>query len=144
MKSLVKRNDLLPGFDFDGDDFFSNVVRDWLARPLFGAEDSAKIDILEHDDKIEVQAEVPGFKKEDIEVKYEGGWLTISGEVKKESKGNETKYLHREIGSRSFTRRFYLGDSFVTDKIDAEFKDGVLNVTLPKSEREKFRRIDVK
>ena len=126
MKSLIKRSDLLLPSLF-GDDF--NVFDDVFK--LFRSNvDDAQVDIVEHDKDVEVIAEIPGFKKEDIEIKYEKGYLTISGEIKKDTEKKTAKYLHREIGSRSFARRFYLGDSFDSDKIDATFKDGILNVIL--------------
>jgi HSP20 family protein len=119
------------------DDFFKPST-------IFKSHDIAKVDIKENDDSLEVIADVPGFSKEEIDIKYEKGWLTLRGEKKIEKEDNDAKYLHKEIGSRSFTRRFYLGDSIETDKIDATFKNGLLTIELPKSEKEKFKQIEIK
>jgi len=144
MTYLIKRNwpeGVFPKLFEDLENFFDSP-------PLFCCpeEDDAKIDIKEHDDKVEVIADIPGFKKEDIEIKYERGYLTISGEVKKEKEkeDEEVKYLHKEIKNRSFARRFQMGDSFDSTKIDAKYEDGILTILLPKSEKEKFRKIDIK
>ena len=140
MNALVKRtNDLFPSL-FDDFDIFDSFFK---PSSLLRSYDSAKVDIKELDDKLEVLADVPGFTKDDIDIKYEKGWLTISGEVKKEKEEKDVKYLHKEIGSRSFARRFYLGDTIDTENIKASFKDGILNVTLPKSEKEKYRQIEI-
>lgn len=140
MTSLVKRsNNLFPNL-FDDFNIFDSFFK---PSTLFHSYDSAKVDIKELDDKIEVVADVPGFTKDDIHIKYEKGWLTISGEIKEEQEEKNTKYLYKEIGNRSFARRFYLGDTIDTEKIDAKFENGILNIILPKSEKEKYREIQI-
>lgn len=105
--------------------------------------DTGKFDVKEFDDKIEIIGDIPGFNKDNIDIKCEKGYLTISGEVKKEKEEKDVKYLVKEIGSRSFYRKFYIGDSIDTEKINAQFKDGVLSIDLPKSEKERFRKIQI-
>jgi len=124
---------------FDDGDFFTR-------RPLelFKHTDDIKVDIVDHDDKVAVTAITPGFSKGNIKIEYDKGYLTVSGDIKKEETKEEKKYLYREIGSNSFARRFYLGDSFDKANIDASFKDGILTITLPKKEEEKFKEIEIK
>jgi HSP20 family protein len=128
--SLFDRNDFLPSL--------FNSLFDESPRLV----DTTKIDVIEHDEKLEVLAEVPGYSKEDIKVEYEKGYLSITGEVKRE-KESDKKYLHKEIGSRSFARRFYLGTSIDKANISATFKDGILKIDLPKNEEEKFKQIEI-
>lgn len=123
---------------FDDDNFFTRRPLD-----LFRHMDDVKVDIVDHDDKIEIVAVTPGFDKKNIDIKYDKGYLTINGEIKKDETKEEKKYLYREIGSNSFARKFYLGDSFDKKNIDAHFKDGVLTIILPKKEEEKFRQISI-
>ena len=123
---------------FDDSDFFTRRPLD-----LFRHVDDVKIDIVDGDDKIELVAITPGFSKENISIKYDKGYLTISGDIKEEKEKEEKRYLYREIGSKKFTRRFHLGESIDKSNIDAHFKDGVLNVTLPKREEEKFKEITI-
>ena len=140
MTYLVKRNNLtrdLPSL------FNDDLFESFFDRPLLSVRDSAKVDIKEYDDKLEVVADVPGFKKDDINIKLEKGYLTISGEVKEEKEDNGAKYLHKEIGSRSFQRSFYLGDTIDIQNIDAHYKDGLLSIVLPKSEKEKYKEIKI-
>ena len=119
---------------------------DFFGRPMGTLRnfDNVKVDIVDHDDKVEVVVITPGFSKENIKIEYDKGYLTVSGDIKKEETKEEKKYLYREIGSNSFARRFYLGDSFDKANIDASFKDGILTITLPKKEEEKFKEIEIK
>ena len=121
---------------------FEELFSDYNFFGGFEPIDSAKIDVEEFDDKIVVTAEVYGFKKDEIEITYEKGSLTLCGEVKKEEK-EKSKFLHKEIGSKTFCRKFKLGDAFDTEGIDAIFTEGVLTVTLPKSEKQKLRTITI-
>jgi len=120
---------------------FGDLFEDFFTPTKMRIHDSAKIDIKEFDDRLEVVADVPGFKREDISIKYEKNYLTVSGELVREKDENDVKYLHKEIENRSFHRTFYLGDSIDSTNIDAKFKDGVLIVVLPKSEKEKMKEI---
>jgi len=127
--------------------FLSTTLFDEMLGELFQPRvsyDAAKIDVKEYDDKVEVIAEIPGFTKEDVTLEYEKGHLTITGELKKDAAEETGKFLHKEIGSRSFARKFNLGDLFDVSKIDATFNDGILSITLPKSEDEKSRKITIK
>ena len=101
------------------------------------------VDISETDAAYLVNAEIPGVKKEDVRVTIEDGMLTLQGERKmeKESKSNKFHRVERCYGS--FMRSFLVPDDADEGKIKAEFKDGMLNITLAKSEKAKPRQVNV-
>jgi HSP20 family molecular chaperone IbpA len=103
-----------------------------------------KMDIYEKDNKYVVEVDAPGYKKEDIKISCENGYLTIEAS-KNAEEHEDRKYLHRE---RSFssreTRQVYVGD-IDESSINAEFKEGTLTVTLDKDEKKKETKyIDIK
>jgi HSP20 family protein len=100
-------------------------------------------DVIENKDNFLVTAELPGIRKEDIKVSIQDNVLTISGEKKRESetKGRTWHRVEREFGS--FIRSFELPTTVHPDKIKADFKDGVLNVEIPKVEEAKPKEIAV-
>jgi HSP20 family protein len=102
------------------------------------------VDIFEDHDRIFVRAELPGMKREDISVSLEGSTLTISGERKHEveRKSGDTYRSERYFGR--FQRSVTLPHAVDADKIQANYKDGMLSVTLPKSEQSRLKKIDVK
>jgi HSP20 family protein len=102
------------------------------------------VDIREDKDKLVVKAEIPGMKKEDINVSVHENTLVLSGEKKceEEEKNGETYRSERCYGR--FQRSIALPWSVDTGKIDAQYRDGVLTVMLPKSEQAKPKQIDVK
>ncbi|MCF6254215.1 MAG: Hsp20/alpha crystallin family protein [Thiomicrorhabdus sp.] len=100
------------------------------------------VDIYETDDDFIVKAELPGVEKDDVQVHIENGILTIRGEKKTEI---EDKKHHRiECSYGSFVRSFTLPQSIKTGEIEAEYKEGILNLILPKSEEAKPNQIEVK
>jgi HSP20 family protein len=125
------------------DDFPSGFWRSPFRRPLFGAEPLGRmdwssgtvpaVDIVEKDQAYEISAELPGMDEKNIEVKYADGMLTIKGErdETKEEKKKDYHLSERRYGS--FQRTFSLPDGVDAEKIEANFKKGVLTVTLPKS-----------
>ena len=110
------------------------IVADW----------TPSVDISETEGEYQIKAEIPDVKKEDVKVTVEDGVLTIQGERKheKEEKGKKFHRIERSYGS--FVRTFSLPDVIEEDKVKAEFKDGVLNLHLPKSEKAKPKAIEVK
>ena len=110
------------------------IVADW----------APSVDISETDGEYQIKAEIPDVKKEDVKVTLEDGVLTIQGERKheKEEKGKKFHRIERSYGS--FVRTFSLPDVIDEEKVKAEFKDGVLNLHLPKSEKAKPKAIEVK
>jgi HSP20 family protein len=100
------------------------------------------IDVYEERDNLVVRAEVPGMKKEEIDVSLHGDTLTISGERKVEKKEEgETHRTERFVGR--FSRSITLPTTVDGNQVKAHYQDGVLNITLPKSERAKPKQIEV-
>ena len=110
------------------------IVADW----------TPSVDISETEGEYQIKAEIPDVKKEDVKVTLEDGVLTIQGERKHEKEEKGKKYHRIERSYGSFVRTFSLPDVIDEDKVKAEFKDGVLNLHLPKSEKAKPKAIDVK
>lgn len=104
------------------------------------------VDIVEDDKEWLVKADLPEVKKVDVKVTVENGVLTITGERKfeKEEKDKDKKYHRIERSYGNFLRSFALPDAADGSKVNAEFKDGVLKVHLPKSEKSKPKAVEVK
>jgi HSP20 family protein len=114
------------------------------SRELLTTADWApNVDITETDSAYLIKGEIPGVNKEDVKVNIEDGMLTMSGERKqeKEEKGKKFHRIERTYGS--FMRSFRLPDNVDEAAVKAEFKDGMLNVTLPKSTQTKNKSISV-
>jgi HSP20 family protein len=107
------------------------------------ADWSPSIDISETDAAYLIKAEIPGVKKEDAKVTIQDGMLTIQGERKmeKEEKGKKFHRVERSYGS--FVRSFRIPDNADENSVKAEFKDGMLNVTLAKSAKAKAKSVNV-
>jgi HSP20 family protein len=110
------------------------IVADWTPA----------VDISETEGEYLIKAEIPDVKKEDVKVTVEDGVLTIQGQRKQEKEDKGTKYHRIERSYGSFARTFSLPDVIEEDKAKAEFKDGVLSLHLPKSEKAKPKAIEVK
>jgi len=122
--------------DFFQQRFFAPT---WMPRFKFPdlTDVSTSVDMFEEGDNLVIKAELPGMKKEDINVDLKDDVITISGEKKSEEK-TERKDFHRvERSFGSFTRRLRLPVEIKADKVEASFKDGVLEIKMPKSEAAK-------
>ena len=103
------------------------------------------VDIIEDKDAFRVKADIPGMDKKDIKVEVENGVLSISGEKKEEKvEKDKNHYYHFERSYGSFNRTFRLPDNVSTEHIDAKYANGVLELTLRKSEAAKPKAIEVK
>ena len=102
------------------------------------------IDVYEEGDNIIVKAEVPGVKKEDISVSLNGDILTISGKSEEEKEVKKENFYRKEIRSGTFSRSITLPAQIDKDKVKASYKDGVLQLTLPKSPEEKKKEVKIK
>jgi len=102
------------------------------------------VDITEDEKEYLVKADLPEVKKEDVKVTVEGDVLTLSGERKFEKEEKEKKFHRLERSYGNFVRSFALPPGAEGAKVSAEFKDGVLRVHLPKSEKAKAKSVDVK
>ncbi|MFO7761410.1 MAG: Hsp20/alpha crystallin family protein [Thermodesulfobacteriota bacterium] len=107
---------------------------------------SPRLDVSETDKTVEIEADLPGMKKEDIKVSMENNILTIQGERKEEEKKEDKQYHYVERTTGSFYRSFQVPAEIDEDKIEATFKDGVLHLSLPKTEeaKKKVSNIQIK
>ena len=101
------------------------------------------IDLYEDKDNFYLKAELPGMKKEDIELSLHDGSISISGERKTENKYGEDELYRAERFFGRFQRTVTLPAPVASDKIKAQYRDGILTVTLPKTEEAKPKHIDV-
>lgn len=102
------------------------------------------IDVSEKDKEFVVYAELPGLKKDDIHLRYSNGALTIEGEREREKEEKDKKFHRVERAYGKFSRTFEVPAVIQSDKITANFKDGVLEIHLPKVEEETPKRIEIK
>jgi HSP20 family protein len=100
-------------------------------------------DVYEEKDNFVVKVELPGMKKEDINVSLHNGSLIISGERQAEKPGEGTEVYRAERFFGKFQRSVTLPASVAADKVKAQYKDGILTITLPKSEEAKPKQIEV-
>ena len=108
------------------------------------AEWAPAVDVTEDDKEYLITAELPEVKKEDVKVSVQKGVLSISGERKIEKEDKKKKYHRVERAYGTFVRTFTVPEDADVEKIQAEFKDGMLKVHIPKSEKAKPKEIDVK
>ena len=101
------------------------------------------VDILERGDDLLIRAELAGVDKNDIDVRVENNQLILTGERREESETKEDSFFRRERRYGKFTRTFSLPRTVDAGSISATYKDGVLELTLPKSERAKPRKIEI-
>lgn len=101
------------------------------------------VDILESNDAYLLRAELPGMKKEDIQLEYHEGCLTLGGEKRMETPAEGVEYQRAERASGKFYRSFYLPQSVKQAEIKASYRDGILEVTVPKTDEAKPKQIEV-
>lgn len=104
---------------------------------------SPTVDIFEDGDEVVVKAEIPGIKKSDLKVDITENSLTISGEKKQENQVDRHDYHRVECSYGSFRRSFRLPDNVISDQARATFKDGILTIRMPKSDKSKKKRITI-
>jgi len=110
----------------------------------FGRTSSPRVDIREDEDKYLLEAELPGATEKDIEVKVEDNLLTIASKHDESNKEEKNGYLVRERRYQSFSRCFVLPKDVNRDKIDAQFENGLLTLTLNKAPEAKPKKIEIK
>ena len=110
---------------------------------LVMADWTPSVDISETDTAYLIKGEIPGIKKEDVKVTLQGGMLTISGERQMEKEVKDKRFYCIERSYGSFMRSFSMPEDADESAVKAEFKDGMLNVTLPKSATAKSKVIEV-
>ncbi len=124
------------------DEFFRGDI---LANDSFTNRDwNPAVDIIENSGTYVLKAEIPGMSKDDVKITLENNTLTIRGEKKNEFEKKEGNYYRVERSYGSFERSFAIPGNVKVSDIDAQYKDGVLTLTLPKMEEAKPKMIDVK
>ena len=123
-------------------EFPSLRFADETDRKLYGkhAANLMKTDVQEHDDRYEVDIDLPGFKKEEIALELEDGTLTVRAEKNLEEKKEDEKgkMIRKERYAGSMQRSFYVGENVTPDEISAKYEDGVLKLQVPKKEEKKI------
>lgn len=130
---------------------FDSLISDFFPRPVgllrfSDAVWSPNVDVNETDKAFEIHAELPGIKKNEIEISFKDGFLTLKGEKKYEKKKEDKKNncYYRESGYGKFERSFRMTLPVVEDKITAKYKNGILTVSVPKAEIPEPKKIEVK
>ena len=128
-------------FDDDWMDFpFDRFDREFWGRknPLYGkhAKNMMKTDIREHDEGYELDIDLPGFKKDEIKVELDNGYLTISAAkgLNKDEKDKKGKYIRQERYTGAMQRSFYVGDALTQEDVKAKFENWILKLSLPKKD----------
>ena len=125
------------------DEFFNGWDREFrnMDRQLYGknAAREMKTDVHEHEDHYEVDIDLPGFKKEEITLSLENGYLTVNATkgLDKDEKDKKGKLIRQERYAGSLQRSFYVGDSLTETDVTARFENGVLSLCVPKQEARK-------
>ncbi|MDD5899627.1 MAG: Hsp20/alpha crystallin family protein [Lachnospiraceae bacterium] len=125
--------------------FGENLFDEWMDfsfpdidKALYGkhAKNMMKTDVKETDKEYEVFIDLPGFKKDEVSVQLENGYLTIQAAkgLDKEEKDKHGKYLRKERYAGGMSRSFYVGDAVKKEDIHAKFEDGILKLSMPKEE----------
>ena len=127
---------------FDDVPFFDNRAENQIEKKLYGrhAHNVMKTDIKETDDGYELIVDLPGFKKDEIKVSLEDGYLTIEaakGLDEDEQEKKSGKYIRKERYAGACQRSFYVGEDIEQEDVKAEFKHGILKLFVPKKEAKK-------
>ena len=125
------------------DDFFNDFDEDFFGKknPLYGkhARNMMKTDVRETEKTYELDIDLPGFKKDEIQIELKDGYLTVSAEkgLDKDEEGKKGKYIRKERYAGALSRTFYLGEEIREEEIKAKFENGILSVSIPKEEEKK-------
>jgi len=147
MNNLTRPTERARGRDIFGD--FDDLMGGWFRSPaVLRREETAKmpaIDVSENEGAYLVKAELPGVAREDLDVTIKDGVLAINAERKKEKKDDKDgRVIREERYYGKFVRSLRLGSDVDESGIEAHYKDGVLNLSLPKTAEVKPRKVDVK
>ena len=128
--------------------FGENLFDDWMdqfdkafwnnSNPLYGkhAKNMMKTDVREHDTGYELDIDLPGFKKDEIQVQLEDGYLTVCAEkgLDKDEKDKKGRYIRQERYAGAMQRSFYVGDAVTEEDIKAKYENGILSISVPKKD----------
>lgn len=101
------------------------------------------VNIVDHENELVLEAELPGVKKDEVQIEVHGNLLHLKGEKKTSREVNEDNYRLREVHTGTFSRTFTLPTDVDAEKVKAEYRDGILRITLPKVEAAIPRRIQI-
>jgi len=133
--------------------FGESLFDDWMGFPFRGFESDVdkklygrhaahvmKTDLKEHDGGYELKVDLPGFKKDQIQLHLENGYLTVQAAkgLDEEEKDKKGRIVHQERYTGSMARSFYVGENLTEEDIKARFEDGVLTLDFPKEEQKKL------
>jgi len=134
---FFNRDDFLTPFDKMFDQMVSthypDIAKSVGVNPMQGSA-YPKVNVYEYDDRVGIIAEIPGLDKKQLRVEVEDGILTIAGDKHSAFENDGAKVLRRELKQSSFKRQFELGELLDGENISADFKDGILSVSVPKLE----------
>ncbi len=124
---------------------FSDIMDEFFNDALSTRRDNfvPSIDVSETDDQFLISAQLPGMKKDDINISLENGRLSISGERSFEKEEKNKKYHRVETKFGSFERSFQLPDNVDEESISASYENGLLNISIDKSEEEVKKKIEI-
>lgn len=145
-KWMPSRDEFLTPVDTIIDRFFNEAMPAFgneFGVEFFGNNSYPKVDVTDHQDKIMIVAEIPGLTKDDVSVDLEQRVLTISGGKREIKQDDDVRYIRKELKRSSFKRSFKLGDNMKVDGIEADFNNGLLNVTVPKREKDEPRKVKI-
>ena len=126
MMLVPRRNNFGLFDDFFDEDFFTKKEKNLM-----------KTDIREKENEYIIDIDLPGFSKENINLSLENGYLNISAKTENNNDENNDKYIRQERFYGECSRSFYVGDDIKEEDINAEFKNGILKITVPKQEEMK-------
>ena len=133
LPSIFRDNLFDDMFDFDFDKEFNRMM-----RPLYGkhAQNMMKTDVRETENSYELDIDLPGFKKDEISVQLDNGYLSISASkgLDKDEENKNGKYIRRERYAGAMNRTFYVGSQLTQQDIQAKFEDGILKISVPKKD----------
>lgn len=129
MTTLLFNSYKKPSFD----SFLDDILQD----------SKSKADIIDHDDKIEIIAEIAGFSKEEVSLDLKDNVISIKAEKDKTKESKDIKYISKELNHSNFKRSFKLSDNFELNKIKATFNNGLLHVDILKKKPEKPKKIKI-
>ncbi|MFN5910231.1 MAG: Hsp20/alpha crystallin family protein, partial [Bacteroidota bacterium] len=137
MATLAKRQSLLPkwtGELLDPDRFFGPRLFDFNGDGFDLAERIPSVNITENEKEFNLEMAAPGLERKDFKVEVDKGTLNISSEKETESTDERKNFTRREYSYSSFHRAFVLPENSMPEKIEAQYKNGILHITLPKKE----------
>jgi HSP20 family protein len=148
--ALIRRSEMVPTWEHVFNDLFNTELIDWSHRHYSDTNTTLpSVNILENEDGFAVEMAAPGMEKKDFKIEVNNGNLTISSEKQSENKteNKKGKITKQEFCYQSFSRSFTLPLVADTDKITAEYDNGILHVAIPKREEAKpkpVKQIDIK